>query len=125
MATPDHDRFRSYLDREIAQTRARIAKQLRLKHGIDAVLNRVRTEVFRGPDLLVNPAANTVTGSAARKCPAASAAGRASAVRRLMAASELELTQHDVGTILGKDQATISRWLKSDLSTDLAVVHAE
>jgi glycosyltransferase A (GT-A) superfamily protein (DUF2064 family) len=46
-------------------------------------------------------------------------------VRRLMAVSELELTQHDVGTILGKDQATISRWLKSDISTDQAVVHAE
>ena len=46
-------------------------------------------------------------------------------VRRLRAAPELELTQHDVGIILGKDQATISRWLKSDTSTDQAVAHAE
>jgi hypothetical protein len=46
-------------------------------------------------------------------------------VRQLMATPELGLTQNDVGTILGKDQATISRWLKSDLSTDQAVGHAE
>lgn len=44
-------------------------------------------------------------------------------VRTLMSMVDLGLTQHDVGAILGKDQATISRWLKSD--SQQVVTHAE
>jgi hypothetical protein len=39
---------------------------------------------------------------------------------------EMGLTQQDVGTILGKDQATISRWLKSEPDAEMLVEqHAE
>jgi SpoVK/Ycf46/Vps4 family AAA+-type ATPase len=44
--------------------------------------------------------------------------------RQIMTTPELGLTQHDVGVILGKDQATISRWLKNDASTDKEIVRA-
>jgi hypothetical protein len=43
--------------------------------------------------------------------------------RQIMAAPGLELTQQDVGAILGKDQATISRWLKHETSEAEAVTH--
>jgi hypothetical protein len=47
--------------------------------------------------------------------------------RRILAEPGLGLTQQDVGKLLGKDQATISRWLKNDSVTpaDKAAVHAE
>jgi hypothetical protein len=47
--------------------------------------------------------------------------------RRILAEPGLGLTQQDVGKLLGKDQATISRWLKSDSvpPADKAAVHAE
>lgn len=44
--------------------------------------------------------------------------------RRIMTTPELGLTQHDVGVILGKDQATISRWLKNEASADKEIVNA-
>jgi MoxR-like ATPase len=44
---------------------------------------------------------------------------------QIMATPALGLTQQDVGAILGKDQATISRWLKSDASADQEVAHAQ
>ena len=51
MASSDHDRFRAYLDREIAQTRARLDKQLRRKHRIDPALSRVKIGGLRVDDL--------------------------------------------------------------------------
>ena len=51
MATPDHDRFRAYLDREIAQARAKVAEQLRRKHKLDGVLSRVKIGGFAVRDL--------------------------------------------------------------------------
>lgn len=46
--------------------------------------------------------------------------------RRILSEPDLGLTQHDVGKLLGKDQATISRWLRNDLTAaDKAVIHAE
>lgn len=45
--------------------------------------------------------------------------------RQIMGAPGLGLTQQDVGAILGKDQATISRWLKNEPSEGEPVVYAE
>ena len=45
--------------------------------------------------------------------------------RQIMAAPSLGLTQHDVGVILGKDQATISRWLKSESTEEETGADAE
>lgn len=51
MVSPDPERLRAYLDREIAQTRARLEEQLRRKHLIEAALSRVKTGGFRARDL--------------------------------------------------------------------------
>jgi hypothetical protein len=45
--------------------------------------------------------------------------------RMIMDTMELGLTQNDVGSILGKDQATISRWLKSETMSEKEVAIAE
>jgi hypothetical protein len=45
--------------------------------------------------------------------------------RKMMANSDLGLTQQEVGAVLGKDQATISRWLKIESSAERTGVHAE
>jgi SpoVK/Ycf46/Vps4 family AAA+-type ATPase len=46
--------------------------------------------------------------------------------RRILSEPDLGLTQHDVGKLLGKDQATISRWVRNDLTAaDKAAIHAE
>jgi SpoVK/Ycf46/Vps4 family AAA+-type ATPase len=45
--------------------------------------------------------------------------------KQMMISPDLGLTQQEVGTVLGKDQATISRWLKVDNSTERTLVHAE
>ncbi|MGA2571692.1 MAG: ATP-binding protein [Terracidiphilus sp.] len=45
--------------------------------------------------------------------------------RKLMASPEIGLTQQEVGTVLGKDQATISRWLRADNSAERTMAHAE
>jgi hypothetical protein len=45
--------------------------------------------------------------------------------RRMMSSPELGLTQQEVGTVLGKDQTTISRWLKAENSLERACAHAE
>jgi len=45
--------------------------------------------------------------------------------KQMMSSPDLGLTQQEVGTVLGKDQATISRWLKVDNSTERTTVHAE
>ena len=45
--------------------------------------------------------------------------------RTLLSCKEISVTQGEVGTFLGKDQTTISRWVKSDLSrTKRAAVNA-
>jgi hypothetical protein len=46
--------------------------------------------------------------------------------RQLLVTPEIGLKQHDVGILLGKDQATISRWKKADLTLpEKAVVYGE
>jgi ATPase family associated with various cellular activities (AAA) len=45
--------------------------------------------------------------------------------RVIMETPELGLTQHDVGAILGKDQATISRWLRTETNPGKRVSLAE
>lgn len=45
--------------------------------------------------------------------------------RRMMESSELGLTQQEVGAVLGKDQATISRWLRTDSTGERTMSHAE
>jgi hypothetical protein len=44
--------------------------------------------------------------------------------RQIMDTPGLGLTQNDIGAILGKDQATISRWLKNDISSEKEFAHA-
>lgn len=44
---------------------------------------------------------------------------------QIMTKPELGLTQHDIGAILGKDQATISRWLKNEANTDKEIMNAQ
>jgi len=46
-------------------------------------------------------------------------------VRNIMSSPEIGLTQQEVGTVLGKDQATISRWLKADNSMERTMANAE
>jgi AAA+ superfamily predicted ATPase len=45
--------------------------------------------------------------------------------RHILGNPSLGLTQQDVGKLLGKDQATISRWMKSEADNEKAVIHAE
>jgi len=45
--------------------------------------------------------------------------------RRLLSTPEIALSQQDVAQILGKDQTTISRWLKNRAIGKKAVLHAE
>ncbi len=44
--------------------------------------------------------------------------------RQMIDRPELGLTQNDVGAILGRDQATISRWLKNEASAEVMLEHA-
>lgn len=48
-----------------------------------------------------------------------------SIARLIMDTPDLGLTQNDVGALLGKDQATISRWLKTENNPEEEVAHAE
>lgn len=46
--------------------------------------------------------------------------------KEILSSPDVTLTQQDVGKLLGKDQATISRWLKSELGdTERELVNAE
>jgi predicted nucleic acid-binding protein len=62
MATPDHERFRAYLEREMAQARANLARdaaqvratverELSRKHGIGIALGDLGIGGFAGRDL--------------------------------------------------------------------------
>jgi MoxR-like ATPase len=44
---------------------------------------------------------------------------------QIMLHPEVGLTQQEVGIVLGKDQATISRWLKADASAERTMAYAE
>ena len=45
--------------------------------------------------------------------------------REIMSSPEIGLTQQDVGAVLGKDQATISRWLKAENLAERTMANAE